>query len=191
MRRGALLGFALALTVARPAAADDLKTVTTLYGLDALANTLCLTTGSHGTAISNQRVVNVCSHLSLRTLPDQLVTGIQGLEKGAIVDLGTPLELATRYGYRESVGNGQGFVSIALKDGRLLVRKGERDLQPLHEHERLLTPKPNASVPVKVGHIYVVRIERPGDTTLYAKLLVVAHSLAQTVTIRWTVLTEG
>lgn len=191
MRKAALLGFALALTVARPAAADDLKTVTTLYGLDALAGTLCLTSGAYGTAVANQRVTNVCSHLSFRTLPDQLVTGVQGLEKGAIVDLGSPAEIATRYGFRESVGNGQGFVSIALKDGKLLVRKGERDLQPLHEHERLLAPKPNAAVAVKVGHVYVVRIERPGDTTLYAKLLVVAHTLAQTVTIRWTVLTEG
>lgn len=191
MRKAALLGVALAVALARPAPADDLRTVTTLYGLDALAGTLCLTSGAYGTAITNQRVANVCSHLSFRTLPDQLVTGIQGLEKGAIVDLGDPLEIAARYGFRESVGNGQGFVSIALKDGKLLIRKGERDLQPLHEHERLLTPKPNASVPVKIGHIYVVRIERPGETTLYAKLLVVAHALAQTVTIRWTVLTEG
>jgi hypothetical protein len=162
--------------------------VTTLYGLDALAGTLCLTSGAYGTAVTNQRVTNVCSHLRSALCPTSS-SPASGLEKGAIVDLGSdgdrdPLASASR-------GNGQGFVSIALKDGKLLVRKGERDLQPLHEHERLLTPKPNAAVAVKVGHVYVVRIERPGDTTLYAKLLVVAHTLAQTVTIRWTVLTEG
>ena len=47
-----------------------------------------------------------------------------------------------------------------------------------------------SSVPVNVGHIYLLRITDPSDKTfeLVAKIIVVGHVPNESVTLRWQIL---
>ncbi|HEX7330502.1 MAG TPA: hypothetical protein VF290_03330, partial [Pyrinomonadaceae bacterium] len=60
--------------------------------------------------------------------------------------------------------------------------------QPLQEASKLFTDAgPEAAAPVKLGHIYLVRVANKKDksTIQIVKLMVIAHRPEESVTLRW------
>jgi hypothetical protein len=100
-----------------------------------------------------------------------------------------PLRLELKDGYQETVGGGQGFASLRFENGKMVILKDLRTgaVQELEEGSQLLTA--GQAAPVKLGHVYVVRLtdRRDKSFTLYAKLIVVDYRPDQSVTIRWQV----
>ena len=84
--------------------------------------------------------------------------------------------------------------SIIVKNAMALIAKDSRmgTLQEMAESTELFrSPEKNmSSVPVNVGHIYLLRITDPSDKTfeLLAKLIVVGHVPNESVTMRWQIL---
>jgi hypothetical protein len=64
----------------------------------------------------------------------------------------------------------------------------KQEFQPLQEGPKLFTDVgPQATAPVKLGHIYLVRIADKKDksTLQLVKLMVIAHRPEEAVTLRW------
>lgn len=169
--------------------------IATLYWFDPLARALCLRDGKAGQSIRANRVSNRCSDLSMTTAGGgSLVTAIEPNRVGSIIDLGTADELRERYGYEDAEAGGEGFASLRVHEGKLVILKEDgppEKLQPLREASALFAPgRPSANAPVKLGHIYLVRIEDTKDRgfQLLAKLLVVAYRPGESVTLRWELL---
>jgi hypothetical protein len=112
----------------------------------------------------------------------------------AIVDLGTPEELRQRYGFEEAQGGATGFASIHLNGARIMILKqdlSKPEYQPLQEGAKLFTEvAPSANAPIKLGHIYVVRIADKKDTSFQqlVKLMVIGYRPEESVTLRWELL---
>jgi len=163
--------------------------IATLYALDPLTSHLSLNDGKPGSVVQGNLLYNRDSQLSFDTYErDNFRVGIQGGEVGAIVDLGSADDLRSRYGYTETVGNGQGFTSIHFQDGRAVIIKDHRtkQFQPLREFNELGQDRlPSDKAPVVVGHTYLVRITLNRKISAYAKLKVLAFVPGQYVTIRW------
>jgi len=113
-----------------------------------------------------------------------------------ILDLGTPVELSSRHGYTETVGKGQGFASLNVRNGKVMIvrdfKEGTR--QELKESAQLFdVPKSSASSAVKLGHIYLIRITDGHDKSyeMIAKLMVIAHVPNESVTFRWQVISDS
>ena len=69
------------------------------------------------------------------------------------------------------------------------IRKPE--YQPLQEGPKLFTEVvPSATAPIKLGHIYLVRIADKKDTSFQqlVKLMVIAYRPEEAVTLRWELL---
>lgn len=169
--------------------------ITTLYALDPVASSLCFADGKEGGVIQHGGVFNRCSHIEFDHYnAGRLTVGIQGGEQGVIVDLGSVDDLKKEYGYRETVGNGQGFASITFFDGKIQILKAgrSRDLQELVEGGRLFqeTPKSGTSAIAKPGHIYLARIfdRQNKDFQILVKLLVLKATPGDSVTFRWELL---
>lgn len=167
--------------------------VATLYGLDPLAHTFCLSDGEDGHVVQEHEVRNRCSDLDFNWyFANNLTVGNEGGRLGNIIDLGTAVELAQKYRSREGgIPANQLFVSLRIEDENVVVFKDDKTLQPLKEASELLTDgKSSATAPVKLGHIYLIRITDRHDKSfqLFAKILVVAHVPDQSVSIRWQVL---
>lgn len=170
------------------------STISTLYSQDPLAGVLCFADGREGYVMHDGQVFNRCSHIDFdRYKAGSLNVGLEGADVGAIVDLGTPDDLNKEYGYGETVGKGQGFASIAMKDGKMIILKDRKSgmMQALTEASQLSTPSRGmASAEAKVGHIYLVRISNPRDENfqVLVKLLVLEVRLGESVTFRWELL---
>ena len=168
--------------------------LTTLYSSDPVGRSLCFLDGKEGGLIQNGRAVNRCSHIEFDAYaPGGLSVGVQGAENGRIVDLGTTAELRKQYGYEETVGNGQGFASITLKDGELMILKDyrTRTLQTLDQASKLFEDNRGiSSADAKAGHIYLVRITDAYDKNLnlVVKLIVLSAKPGESVTFRWELL---
>lgn len=166
----------------------------TLYGFDPLQSSLCFNDGGSGYVFENGKVVNRSSHLAFDIYEkDSLTAGIQGGERGYIIDLGTAVDLRQKYGYRETVGNGQGYASLHIADNNevvILRNYDQQSYQSLKEAEALFeADRQAASAPVKLGHIYLVRIQRKQpEKDILAKVLVVAYRPGESVVLRWTAL---
>lgn len=165
--------------------------VATLYALDPLMQTFCFADGGEGHVIQANEVRNRCSDMDFGNYNQGSFTvGGEGARLGAILDLGSPWELAHRYGYAETVGNGQGFASLRMESGKLVVLKSSRppEVQQLKEASALFQEgTSNASAPVALGHIYLVRITDRFDKSMQriVKFSVIAYTPKQSVTIRW------
>lgn len=166
--------------------------IVTLYWFDPLTRALCLRDGRAGLAFRENRVTNRCSDVSLTTAGGgSLVAGIEANRVAVVVDLGTADELRERYGYEDADAGGEGFASLRIHEGKLMLLKedGPPDkLQPLKESAALFTTaKSSANAPIKLGHIYLVRIEDAKDRSfqLLAKLIVIAYRPNESVTLRW------
>jgi hypothetical protein len=160
----------------------------TMYSIDPLARTLCFSDGKEGMAFTNTTWVNRCSDLSFAG--SNLVTGIESDRLAAIVDLGTGDELSARVGFEDAQGGGTGFASIHLQGDKVMVLKqdlGKQEFQPLQEASKLTEVGTSVAAPIKLGHIYLVRIADKKDksTVHLVKLMVIAHRPDESVTLRW------
>ena len=168
--------------------------LSTLYALDPLSQSLCFRDGSAGHMFQQREVKNRCSDLNFHNYAaNQLSVGIEGGREGVIVDLGTNSDLTRNYGFDDTVGGGQGFASISFAGGKFKIFKDRRagTMQNLNESEQIFAqPKPSATAPVKLGHIYLLRItdRHDRDFQLLVKLMVVAFRPEESVTLRWEML---
>jgi len=164
----------------------------TMYAIDPLARTLCFSDGKEGMVFTNTTWVNRCSDLSFAG--SNLVTGIETDRLAAIVDLGTGDELSARIGFEDAQGGGTGFASLHLQGDKIMVLKqdlGKQEFQPLQEASKLFTDiGPNVTAPVKLGHIYLVRVtgKKDNSTQQFVKLMVIAFRPNEAVTLRWELL---
>lgn len=165
--------------------------VITLYALDPLAQSFCFRDAGDGRVFQQHEVRNRCSDLNYNSYSaEHFAVGIEGARMGAIVDLGTTEGLKKEYGYEETVGGGQGFASVHLEDGKVVILKDRRTqaMQELKEASHLFVkPTPTATAPVKVGHVYLARIIDDYDHSfqLLVKLVVIGYTPGESVTFRW------
>lgn len=164
----------------------------TLYALDPLARALCFRDGRAGLAFQKNRWANRCSDLSFTLAGGgSFVTGIEAGRVGAIIDLGTASELRQRYGFEDAEGGGEGFASLRLEEDKIVILKEDNPherLQPLKEGPALFTNLgPSATSPVRLGHIYLLRIADKKDQSYQqiVKFIVIAYTPNETVTLRW------
>jgi len=169
--------------------------VFTLYVHDPLARTICFSDGKEGFAFVNNEWRNRCSDLSyILASNGSLVSGIEVNRVAAIVDLGTSDELRNHYGFEDAQGGAIGFASLHLRGDKIMVLKqdlGKPEYQPLQEGPKLFTEvAPSATAPIKLGHIYLVRIADKKDTSFQqlVKLMVIAFRPDEAVTLRWELL---
>ena len=160
----------------------------TMYAIDPLARTLCFSDGKEGMVFTNTTWVNRCSDLSFAG--SNLVTGIETDRLAAIVDLGTADELKSRNDFEDAQGGGTGFASIHLQGDKVMVLKqdlGKQEFQPLQEASKLSELGSPVAVPIKLGHIYLVRTTGKKDNSnqQFVKLMVIAFRPHEAVTLRW------
>lgn len=184
----------------RPQSNEQIKTgIVTLYARDPLAQSFCFRDGGLGSVFYENEVRNRCSDINFNGYrqsneADIFKIAVEGGREGVIFDLGTSDDLQKKYGYEETVGRGQGFASLQVKNGKVYILKDrrERTTQELREPE-FLFQKPSSeteTVSVKLGHIYLMRLtdRNHKDFEQIVKLLVIAHVPNESVTIRWQVL---
>ncbi|MCM3873741.1 MAG: hypothetical protein ND895_23890 [Pyrinomonadaceae bacterium] len=166
--------------------------IVNLYALDPLARSLCFRDGREGLAFQKNRWANRCSDLNFSLAGNgSFVTGIEANRVAAIVDLGTANDLRERYGYEDADSGGEGFASLRLQGDRILILKEDNpneSLQPLKEGLTLFTELgPSANAPVRLGHIYLLRIADRKDKSYQqiVKLIVIAYAPNESVTLRW------
>lgn len=167
----------------------------TLYALDPLARTLCFSDGKEGMQFLNNQWENRCSDLSYSLAGDgSLVTGFEVNRVAAIVDLGTGNDLRGRYGFEDADNGGVGFASLRLQGGQVMVLQEDNSKpvwQPLKEGAQILGElKPSANAPIKLGHIYLLRLADTKDKSFQQviKLMVIAYRPEEAVTLRWELL---
>lgn len=167
----------------------------TLYALDPLARALCFRDGREGLAFQKNRWTNRCSDLTFSLAGDgSFVTGIEASRMAAIIDLGTADDLRERYGYEDAQSGGEGFASLRLQGDKIVVLKEDNpheQLQPLKEGSTLFTDvQPSANAPVRLGHIYLLRIADRKDKSFQqiVKLIVIEYRPNESVTLRWELL---
>ncbi|MGH9932659.1 MAG: hypothetical protein ACREA9_25930 [Pyrinomonadaceae bacterium] len=165
--------------------------IITLYALDPLAQSFCFRDAGNGHVFQQHEVRNRCSDINYNSYnAEQFAVGIEGGRLGSIVDLGSTEDLKKEYGYEETVGGGQGFASVHLEDGKVVILqdRAERVMQDLKESTQLFAqPAAVAIAPVKIGHVYMARITDRFDSSfqLLVKLLVIGHAPGESVTFRW------
>jgi len=166
-----------------------------MYVHDPLARTMCFSDGKEGFGFVDNDWRNRCSDLGyILASGGSLASGIEVNRVAAIVDLGTPDELRQRYGFEEAAGGATGFASLHLAGNKIRVLKqdlGKPEYQPLQESAKLFTDlAASATAPIKLGHIYLVRIADKNDTSFQqlAKLMVIAFRPEESVTLRWELL---
>ncbi len=167
----------------------------TLYVVDPLARTMCFSDGKEGFAFVNKEWRNRCSDLSyILASNGSLASGIEVNRVASIVDLGMPDELRRRYDFEDAQDGATGFASIHLNGNKIMILKqdlGTPEYQPLSEGPKLFTElTPSATAPIKLGHIYLVRIADKKDTNFQqlVKLMVIAFRPEESVTVRWELL---
>ena len=165
----------------------------TLYAQDVLARTLCFDDGDYGLIFQDNMVKNRCSHLEFdHYTKGNFSLGFHG-EQTAIVDLGTSEELQQRYGYAEA-GRGNGFASIRLIDGKFVILRDYKvqSTQELKEGSHLFEEKRRGlqTIRIQSGHIYLARVFDQGRSPFQriVKIMVVAYTPSESVTIRWQLL---
>jgi hypothetical protein len=169
----------------------------TLYALDPSARTLCLSDGKEGMQSSNNQWGNRCSDLSYSLAGNGvLLSGIEVNRVAAIVDLGTGNDLRERYGFEDADNGGIGFSSLRLEGNKISILQ-EDNSKPvwtaLKEGPQLFTDlKASANAPIKLGHIYLVRIADTRDKSFQhvAKLIVIAYRPDESVTLRWELMSK-
>ena len=166
--------------------------IATLFALDPLTQSLCLQDGGPGGSFYEGQTRNRCSDLNFNSYSaNGFSVGIEGGREGVILDLGTTDALKAKYGYAETVGQGQGFASIYVKNGKALILKNYKtgELQELAQSSDLFRSPADksTSAPVKPGHVYLLRITDKFDKAfeLLAKVLVLAYMPGESVTVRW------
>ena len=164
----------------------------TMYALDPLARTLCFSDGKEGMVFQNSAWRNRCSDLSMSG--SNFLSGIEGNRLAVILDLGTADDLSNRNGFEDQQKGGTGFASLHLQGDKVMVLKEdirEPQFQPLQEGPKLFSElTANAHAPIKLGHIYLVRVADKKDLSFQqiVKLMVIAYRPDESVTLRWELL---
>ena len=200
----ALLGFPQLLRAQTPTMPDDKQAgqprkrggIFTLYALDPLSRNVCFSDGKEGMAFVNNQWENRCSDLNYSLAGNgSLVSGIETNRVAAIVDLGTADDLRTRYGFDDAERGGAGFASLRREGDKIMVLNDNSDpvkrtWQPLKEASQLAEVKSSANAPIKLGHIYLVRIADAKDRNFQqiVKVIVIAYRPDEAVTLRWELL---
>lgn len=159
----------------------------TMWRLDALSNRLNLFTGGPGGVHQGNEVRNADTHLDFGNFgpgKDMLSVAVQGGDVGGIVDLGSEEQLHQRFGFAQPGGIGQGFASVRVEGGHLVIANGA--LGP--EADEVLTAHAiNAQASAALDHIYVLRIGHTDDPTfeMLVKFHVVDFTPGRSVTLRW------
>jgi len=158
--------------------------VVTLYALDPLGNGMSLATGESSYVIQDNecrvRDGDLVFHVYF---PDEFAVGYQGGRIGGIIDLGSAEELEARFGLPDRVGHPQGFCSLRILNGELVVGQSPQGMVPLDLFEGTL----DDHLPVALGDVYVARVTDAKDPTYdrVVKLIVLAHEPGVSVTFRW------
>ena len=166
--------------------------VATMFARDPLTQSLCFKDGGPGHVFQEGQKRNRCSDLNFHSYSaNAFQVGIEGGRDGVILDLGSPAELKAKYGFSETIGDGQGFASIDIRNGKALILKNQKtgELQELAQSAELfkVSTTRNEAAEVKLGHVYLIRItdERDKSFEKFAKILVLAHAPNESVTVRW------
>ena len=169
----------------------------TMYAHDPLARSLCFNDGKEGMAIANNQFGNRCSDLSYSLAGNGVfVAGLEVNRVAAIVDLGTANQLRERYGFEDADNGGVGFASLRLEGNKITILQEDNTSpvwQPLKEGPQLFNDvKASANAPIKLGHIYLVRIADTKDKTFQhiVKLMVISYRPEESVTLRWELMTK-
>jgi hypothetical protein len=164
----------------------------TLYALDPLAHTFCFHDGQNGYVFQQNEIRNRCDDLEFNSYnAGNFTVGNEGGRVGNIIDLGAADELQRQYGYDESsLTRGQGFASLRVENGKLVILKNRRPqtTQELKESNKLFEKGMSlATAPIKLGHCYLVRLTDTDDKSFQAliKMVVIAYTTNESVTIRW------
>ena len=168
----------------------------TLHVLDPVSRSLCFNDGKEGMTIASNKWENRCSDLSFTLAGGgSLVAGIESNRVAAIVDIGTSDQLRERYGYDDAERGGNGFASLHLEGGKIMIlednTKPEKpEWQPLQEAAKLSEVKASVNAPIQLGHIYLVRTvdQRDKNFQQIVKLMVIAYRPEESVTVRWELL---
>lgn len=180
----------------KPASQRKRSGIFTLYAMDPLSRNLCFTDGKEGMAFVNNKWENRCSDLSYTLAGGgSFVTGIELNRSGAIVDIGTANDLRGRYSFEDAENGGVGFASLRVMGGKIMILQDDNgkepaSWQPLQEASQLTETKSSATAPIKLGHIYLVRITDSRDKSFQqiVKFLVVAYRPEESVVVRWELL---
>jgi len=169
----------------------------TMYALDPLSRTFCFNDGKEGMAIANNQFGNRCSDLSYSLAGNGVfVAGIEVNRVAAIVDLGTSNQLRQKYGFDDADNGAVGFASLRLEGNKITILQEDNTTpvwQPLKEGPQLFTDlKASANAPIKLGHIYLVRIADTKDKSFQqiVKLMVISYRPEESVTLRWELITK-
>jgi hypothetical protein len=169
--------------------------VATLYALDPLAHTFCFRDGQDGYVVQQSEIRNRCNDLEFNSYKvGGFTVGNEGGRIGNIIDLGAADELKQKYGYEESsLATGQGFISLRVENGKVVIlkdRKAQTVQELMESKELFMEGKSLAALPIKLGHIYLVRLTDAHDKSfqLLVKMVVVAYRPNESVTIRWQLL---
>ena len=168
----------------------------TMHALDPVSRSLCFNDGKDGRTIASNKWENRCSDLTYTFAGGgSLVAGMESNRIAAIVDIGTPDQLRERYGYDDAERGGNGFASLRLEGGKIMIlqdntQPNKPELQPLQEAAKLSEVKANANVPIQLGHVYLVRTvdQRDKNFEQIVKLMVIAYRPDESVTVRWELL---
>lgn len=171
--------------------------VFTMYALDPLTRTFCFKDGKEGMMFQSNQWENRCSDLSYSLAGGgSLVGGIEISRVASIVDLGTTNDLRERYAFEDAENGGLGFASLRLEGNKITIAQGDLTnltWQPLKENGQLFADgKSSANAPIRLGHIYLVRISDIKDKSFQriAKLIVIAYRPDEAVTFRWELLSK-
>lgn len=169
----------------------------TLFARDPLTQSLCFKDGLPGKIFQHRQQRNRCSDLDFGSYSaNAFSAGIEGGKHAIILDLGPSEDLPRKYGFSETNGFGQGFASISIRGRKALILKDYKtgELQEISESARLFsTPIAGHAAPVKLGHVYLIRTTDRHDASYesFAKVLVVAYTPGESVTIRWSLLSDS
>lgn len=176
--------------------------IVTLYRHDPIGMTFDVTRGAYGHCYEELgEILNCGTNLEIfwgdqsfapKTIA--LVTGLEGGDKGAVVDLGSEKDIDAKYqkgvpkGY--SMFPGTWFTTLAIQGRRVFARfRNGDEITPITITEASgLYPKDSknfASAPAKIGHVYLLRQYDDIDgTEVVFKVLVLAMS-ENSVTLRY------
>lgn len=151
------------------AGGEQVASLATLYAGDPLRHTLDFETGAFGAVLQEGEVRNAGSHLDFDFyLADGFTVGIQGAERGMLVDLGDESELSMANGGQSA------FASLSLSGNTFSLPAADVVFDAAQPQ----------SAPVVAGHLYVARIDRD-EEDIIVKWLAVDHTPARSVVIDW------
>jgi hypothetical protein len=139
----------------------------------------------YGAVLQENEVRNAGSHIDYGTyIPGELRVGIQGGERGIILDLGPDDTIAAKLGVVQTIGKGQGFAHLTMTAStRLSIPEADSLFSldpsvPDHDYNH---------VQPHIGHVYILRIrdQHDSDFDLIVKLTPVYLAPRERIAFQW------